>query len=101
MNGLCPGHGQKVKCQASCKTVTEYSVLMKIRRLYVELQQWIENGWLFPLMAVMQQNETKVCPLMDYRELKFYVDAYTADTVCASKRREWRCEGSNVALLDL
>lgn len=55
-----------------------------------------------PLMTVVQQNRSKVRPLMDYRELNVHVDAYTADAdVCASKLRECRRKGSNVALLDL
>ena len=57
---------------------------------------------LIPLMAVVQQNKDKVRPVLDYRELNQYVDAFTADAdVCASKLREWRQQGANVSLLDL
>ena len=53
-------------------------------------------------MAVVQQNKSKVRTVMDYRELNLQVNAYTAEAdVCASKLREWRRRGSNVALLDL
>ena len=52
-------------------------------------------------MAVLQQNKTKVHPVMDYRELN-HVDAFTANAdVCAAKLREWRQKGANESLLDL
>lgn len=39
---------------------------------------------------------------MDYRELNQYVDVHTADAdVCMQKLREWRQEGSDIAVLDL
>ena len=81
-----------------------------------ELRAWIDAGWLIPyphkklgppkglipLMAVVQQNKSKVRPVIDYRELNQYVDTFTADAnVCASKQREWHQHGSNVSLLDL
>ena len=97
--------------------ISEYPVPSEIRAAYEqELRAWIEDGWLIPypdqklgppkglipLMAVVQQNKAKVRPVMDYRELNQYVDAFTADAdVCASKLREWRQQGANVSLLDL
>lgn len=63
-----------------------------------ELQTWIQNGWLLPypedelgspksmilLMAALQENKLKVWPIMNYRKLNEFVDAYTASTdVCA------------------
>ena len=57
---------------------------------------------LIPLMAVVQQNKSKVRPVLDFRELNWYVDAYTAHAdVCVQKLREWRKKGSNVSVLDL
>ena len=53
-------------------------------------------------MAVLQENKQKIRPVMDYRELNKHVDPYTAgDDVCAHKLREWRQQGSDVAILDL
>ena len=53
-------------------------------------------------MAVVQQNKSKVRPVIDFRELNGYVDAYTTHAdVCVQKLREWRKKGSNVSLLDL
>ena len=44
---------------------------------------------MIPLMAVLQANKQKVCPVMDYQELDKYVDAHTANAdVCAQKLRE-------------
>ena len=57
-----------------------------------ELCLWMSNGCLLPypeeklgppkglvpLMAVLQQNKSKVRPVMDFRELNHHVDAFTA-----------------------
>ena len=57
---------------------------------------------LIPQMAVVQQNKSKVRPVMDYRELNQYVDTFMADAdVCASKLRVWHQHGPNVSLFDL
>ena len=53
-------------------------------------------------MAVVQEMKQKVRQVLDYRELKGFVDAFTANAeVCAQKLREWRRQGVNVSLLDL
>ena len=53
-------------------------------------------------MAVVQKLKQKVRPVLDYRELNGFVDAYTASVeVCAQKLREWRRYGVIVSLLDL
>ena len=58
--------------------------------------------WLIPLMAILQENKQKVQPVMYYRELNKHVDPYTAGAdVCTHKLREWRQQGSDVAILDL
>ena len=78
-----------------------------------EILQWQQNGWLLPyseelgppkgripLMVVMQKQ--KVRPVLDYRELNGFVDAFTANAeVCVQKLREWRRQGVNVLFLDL
>ena len=62
---------------------------------------WGPNG-LIPLMAVLQDNNQKVRPVMDYWELNRYVDAHTANAdVCVQKLRGWRQKGTNAAVLDL
>ena len=78
----------------------------------MELNAWIEKGWLVPhherqhgpprglvpLLAVQQKNKAKVRPVMDFRELNGLVTAHTADSdVCADVLRKWRCHGANVA----
>ena len=86
--------------------VSEYPVATEIRNEYTqELHTWIGNGWLMsypedklrtpkgliPLMAALQQNKTKVHPVMDYRELNHPVDTLTANVdVCAAKLHEWQ-----------
>ena len=53
-------------------------------------------------MAVMQEEKQKVHPVLDYRELNGFVDAFAANAeVCAQKLREWQRQGVNVLLLDL
>lgn len=97
--------------------VAEYKVSDGIRGEYEkELQQWIANSWLIlypqerlgppkgliPLMAVVQEQKQKVSPVLDYRELNDFVDAFTAGAeVCAQKLRAWRRQGVNVPLLGL
>ena len=79
-----------------------------------ELDAWIKDGWLnpypdqklepprglIPLTAIVQQNKSKVQPVMGNRELNQYIEAYTDDTdVCASKLRGWHQKGSDMSLL--
>ena len=98
-------------------TLAEHTVSQSVRAEYeAEIEEWIRNGWLkpyderkygpvkglIPLMAVVQQNKAKVRPVMDFRELNTHVDAFTASAdVCADKLREWRRQGTNVAVVDL
>ena len=57
---------------------------------------------LIPLMAALQQHKSKVRPVMDFQQLNYHVDVFTANTdVCAAKLCEWWQKGSNVSLLDL
>ena len=97
--------------------LSEYPPPVLLREQFEEeLQAWIDGGWLrpypedklgppsglIPLMAVLQENEQKVQPIMDYRELNKHVDPYMAGAdVCAHKLREWRQQGSDMAILDL
>ena len=97
--------------------VGEYAVPGDVRDEYEgELRKWIDDGWLIPyddaelgepkglipLMAVVQQNKSKVRPVLDFRELNGFIDAYTAEAdVCSHKLREWRKQGVNVSLVDL
>ena len=65
-------------------SVAEYPVSANVRIAYEqELYAWIKDGWLIPypnqklgppkglipLMAIVQQNKSKVRPVLDYREL--------------------------------
>ena len=53
-------------------------------------------------MEVVKEQKQKVRPVLDYRELNGFVNAFTANAeVCALKQREWRQQGVNVSLLDL
>lgn len=97
--------------------VGEYAVPSDVRHEYErELSKWIDDGWLvpydeaelgqpkglIPLMAVVQQNKSKVRPVLDFRELNEFIDTYTADAdVCPEKLREWRKQGVNVSAIDL
>ncbi|XP_043217877.1 uncharacterized protein LOC122379609 [Amphibalanus amphitrite] len=97
--------------------VPQYGVPAEARQEFdAELRTWIDNGWLepydetvdgpprglIPLMAVEQQNKTKVRPVLDCRELNSHVEAHTADAdVCADTLRKWRRHGANVAVVDL
>ena len=98
-------------------TVAQYAVPPAARHEFdAELDSWIEQGWLVPyderqhgapkglvpLMAVQQNNKSKVRPVMDYRELNGFVTAHTADTdVCADQLRKWRRHGGRTAVVDL
>ena len=96
----------------------EYAVSAEDRAEYdLEIEQWIERGWLcpydvyqhgtvtgvIPLMAVAQPNKQKVRPVLDYRELNEYVESSPGveANVCGERPREWRKMGTSVALLDL
>ena len=97
--------------------VPEYRIPEDVRQQYeAELDKWMQEGWLqqydeeklgapkalIPLMAVVQENKKKVRPVLDFRELNSYIEAHTADAdVCAEKLREWRRQGTKVAVLDL
>lgn len=97
--------------------VAQYNVSPLMREEFdKELYSWIVNGWLgphderqhgeprglVPLMAVHQNNQGKVRPVLDYRELNDHVTAFTADSgVCADQLRKWRRHGANVAVLDM
>ena len=95
----------------------EYAVPCHARDVYEnEILQWQQNGWLLPyseeeldphkglipLIAVVQEQKQKVRPVLDYRELNGFVNAFTANAeVCAQKLGEWRRQGVNVSFLDL
>ena len=79
-----------------------------------ELQLWLDNEWplpypedklgpsqcLIPSMAVIQ-NKQKDHPVLDYRELNGFMDAYTTKSEqCAQKLQGW-WQGTNVCLVDL
>ena len=49
-------------------------------------------------MALLQQHKSKVHPVMDFQQLNYHVDVFTAN---AAKLHEWWQKGSNVSLLDL
>ena len=96
---------------------SEYAVPSEARQRYEdEVHEWIQQGWLqpydegrcgpakglIPLMAVIQSSKNKVRPVMDFREVNAYIDAYTGEAdVCADKLREWRKMGAQVAVVDL
>lgn len=53
-------------------------------------------------MAIVQHNKGKVHPVMDYRELNEYFDAFTGNAdVCSAKLQDWRQQGVHLATLDL
>ena len=97
--------------------IAQYAVPEAARSAYYEeLELWIREGWLqpydervdgaarglIPLMAVVQPNQDKVRPVLDYRELNGHIAAHTADAdVCAEQLRRWRRHGSSVAVVDL
>ena len=96
---------------------SEYAIPPEARQRYEEeVEEWVKCGWLrvydedkhgpakglIPLMAVIQPTKDKVRPVMDFREVNQYIDAYTGDAdVCADKLREWRKMGPNVSVVDL
>ena len=98
-------------------TTAEYEVPQHAREEYeLEVTQWIKDGWLIPhdeqkhgpprglipLMAVCQKNKKKVRPVLDYRELNAYVDAFTGKAdVCRDKMQAWRRMGSDTSIVDL
>ena len=80
-----------------------------------KLRMWMSYSWLvpypeeklglpkrlIPLIAILQQNKSKVCPVMDFQELNHHVEVFTTNTdVCAAKLHEWWRKGSNVSLLE-
>lgn len=97
--------------------VAQYAVAPSARDEFDrEIDAWITNGWLLPydeqadgpprglvpLMAVRQNNQAKVRPVLDYRELNGFVTAHTADAdVCADQLRRWRRHGTRIAVVDL
>ena len=97
--------------------IPEYDIPAHAREHYeAELERWIGEGWLqdydekrlgpprglIPLLAVVQVNKGKVRPVLDFRELNSYVEAFTADAdVCADRLRDWRRKGAATAMLDL
>ena len=69
---------------------------------HTQKTSWDLRKGLIPLMAELQQNKTKVHPVMDYRELNHHVDAFIANVdICAAKPCKWQQRGANVSLLDL
>ena len=97
-------------------TVSQYNVSPSMRQEFDdELDSWIKLGWLVPydqtahgaprglvpLMAVRQNNGSKVRPVLGYRELSCHVTAFTADSdVCADQLRKWRRHKANISVLD-
>ena len=118
MRGRRRGSGQAISHKYPCRT-GYWSIPSPtwLREQYEEeLQTWIDScrlhpypedelgppRGLIPLMAILQENKQKVRPVMDYRELNKHDNLYTAGAeVCAHKLREWRQQGSDVAILDL
>ena len=98
MNELHHGSGWKVKTTSrsiQCrqqKDVWEGIRAMDWERLVYSLwrKAWISPKELITLMAVVQQNKSKVQLIMDYRELKFHVAVYTAKVDICVKIRKWR-----------
>lgn len=81
-----------------------------------EVESWIDYGWLrpydelelgpprclIPLMAVKQANKSKIRPVLDFRALNNYVDAYTGEAdVCRERLRNWRRKSENLYVVDL
>jgi hypothetical protein len=55
-----------------------------------------------PIMAAIQQNKTKLRPVMNYREQNQFVSSYSAHgDVCGQKLRVWRRMGDNLSIIDL
>ena len=98
-------------------TVPHYAVPDDVKQEYEsELREWIKQGWLLeydehtigppkgqlPLMVVVQRNKNKVRPVLDWRETKRFIEAFTRDSdVCAEKLRQWRRMDNCTAIIDL
>ena len=97
--------------------VPDYPVSVQVQQEYRHEQEtWLNNGWLLPypeeelgplkalipLMAVVQQNKSKLRTVLDFCQLNGYVDAYTMHAnVWVQKLTDWRKKGSNVSMLNL
>ena len=84
--------------------VPEYPMSAQVQQEYChEVEMWLNNGWLLPyseeefsppkglipLMAIFQQNKSKVCLVLDFHELNVHVDTYMVHTnIGAQKLRE-------------
>lgn len=72
----------------------------KVGTFYPEGELGPPRG-LLPLMAVVQENKTKVRPVLEYRVLIDYDDAYTTHgDVCPENLRNWWNKRPNVFILD-
>lgn len=50
---------------------------------------------------MIQQNKSKVYPVIDYRELNQHLSEVTADVnICANTLRKWHLQRSNIFLLN-
>ena len=79
----------------------------------METEHWIAEGWLrpwsgvaggvIPLLAVEQQSQDKVHPVIDYRELNQFVECHTGCdvTVCDETIRKLRRSPGPQKLVDL
>ena len=101
----------------SSNTVAHYAVPDDVKQEYEsELREWIKQGWLLeydehtigppkgqlPLMVVVQRNKNKVRTVLDWRETKRFIEAFTRDSdVCAEKLRQWRRMDNCTAIIDL
>ena len=97
--------------------IAEHTIPIGIKHDYEkEIEGWIEKKWLqkyeakkhgpikglVPLMVVVQRNKGKVRPVLDFRELNTFIEAFTTNTdACADKLRDWRQFGENVSIIDL
>lgn len=53
-------------------------------------------------MAAMQHKKGKMRPVMDFRQLKTHIKAFTAQSdMCAERLREWSKQGVNATVIDL
>ena len=97
--------------------VQEYTVSDHIWDAYEEeLSMWPRNGWLLPfpkeercppmglipLKAIVQEHKQKVRPVLTYREMNGFVEAFTANKeVCSQRLSELRLQRANVSLMNL
>ena len=73
-----------------------------IEKAWTVAWKWSDDAEPDDSMAIVQVDKDKVRPVMDFRELKSHVDAFTASVdVCADKLRDWRRLGTNVSIVDL